>query len=163
MSFTQPTHHVNYKRKPAKSLPPTLTENVNLFPVNTAPKPRKSHKAANLPSAALGNLYTPAGHFVQPFDPEVSSASKNTDPFEPLATTLTFENDGETVQMSGKKQKQFQRWENEVLPSLMEPYVKLLHEMDSLRNMAQVRSRRQCTGCGSGRLLNVACIFFERM
>ncbi|EDR08566.1 uncharacterized protein LACBIDRAFT_327110 [Laccaria bicolor S238N-H82] len=130
-----------YKRKPAMSLP------AKLFPVNNAPKTRKPHKAAKLASAALGNLYTPAGHFVQPFNPEGISASKNTDPFEPLATTLTFENDGNTVQMPGKKQKQFLRWENEVLPSLMEPYIKLLHETDSLRNMAQVRSRRQCTGC----------------
>ena len=145
-----------YKKKPAKPLPPTLTENSNLLPVNTAAKSRKAH------NAPLGNLYTPAGHFVQPFKPDVSSTSKNTDPFEPLATTLTFEQDGDTVQIPGKKQKQFQRWETEVLPSLMEPYVKLLHETDSLRDMAQVRSRRQCTGCGSGRQLNVACIFFER-
>ena len=151
-----------YKRKPAKSLPPTLTENTNLFPVNTAPKFRKAHKTAKLPSAALGNLYTPAGHFVQPFKPEDSSTSKNTDPFEPLATTLTFVNDGDSVQIPGKKQKQFQRWETEVLPSLMEPYVKLLHETDSLQDMVQVRSQRQCTGCASGRQLNVACIFFER-
>lgn len=143
-----------YKKKSAKSLPP---ENANLLPVNIAPKSLKAHKAAS------GNLYTPAGHFVQPFKPGVSSTSKKADPFQPLATTLTFENEGDTVQIPGKKQKQFQRWETEVLPSLMEPYVKLLHETDSLRDMVQVRSRRQCTGCESGRQLNVACIFFERM
>ncbi|EDQ98000.1 uncharacterized protein LACBIDRAFT_336355 [Laccaria bicolor S238N-H82] len=78
----------------------------------TAPKSLKAHKAVK------GNLYTPAGHFVQPFKPGVS---KKADPFQPLATTLTFENEGDTVQLPGKKQKQFQRWETEVLPSLMEP------------------------------------------
>ncbi|EDR09777.1 uncharacterized protein LACBIDRAFT_325581 [Laccaria bicolor S238N-H82] len=120
----------------SKSLPP---ENANLFPVNTAPKSLKAHKAAK------GNLYTPAGHFVQPFKPGVSK--KAADPFQPLATTITFENEGGTVQLPGKKQKQFQRWETEVLPSLMEPYVKLLHEVDSLRDMVQVRSRKRCAGC----------------
>ncbi|KIJ91417.1 hypothetical protein K443DRAFT_135499 [Laccaria amethystina LaAM-08-1] len=29
--------------------------------------------------------------------------------------------------------------------------------------MVQVRSRRGCTGCATGRQLNVACIFFERI
>ncbi|EDR07472.1 uncharacterized protein LACBIDRAFT_327986 [Laccaria bicolor S238N-H82] len=114
-----------YKKKPAKSLPP---ENAGLFPVNTAPKSLKAHKAVK------GNLYTPAGHFVQPFKPGVS---KKADPFQPLATTLTFENEGDTVQLPGKKQKQFQHWETEVFPSLMEPYVKLLHETDSLQDMVQ--------------------------
>jgi hypothetical protein len=44
----------------------------------------KAHKAAK------GNLYTPAGHFVQPFKPGVLSTSKKADPFQPLATTLTL-------------------------------------------------------------------------
>ncbi|EDR00451.1 uncharacterized protein LACBIDRAFT_334106 [Laccaria bicolor S238N-H82] len=92
-----------YKKKPAKSLPP---ENAGLFPVNTAPKSLKAHKAVK------GNLYTPAGHFVQPFKPGVS---KKADPFQPLATTLTFENEGDTVHLPGKKQKQFQHWETEFI------------------------------------------------
>ena len=61
----------------------------------------------------------------------------------------------------GEKECQFQRWEGEVLPSLMEPYIQLLAETESLRNMADVRQREGCQGCPLGRELKVACIFFE--
>lgn len=114
--------------------------------------------AGDLPSTleAHGNLYTPHGHFVQPSATRVSTPADDT--FRPLGNVMVFETG---TQAPSKKEKQFMRWDAEVLPALMAPYVKLLRETESLRNMAEVRLRRGCEGCSEGKSLKVSCIFFE--
>lgn len=102
-----------------------------------------------------GNVYTPEGHFVQHAD---SFSDQQDDPFEAIAMDVIGNVEGHKP---GKKERQFQRWEGEVLPLLMEPYIQLLAETDSLRNMADVRQGEGCQGCAFGRELKVACIFFE--
>lgn len=106
-------------------------------------------------SEPRANVYTPQGHFVQHAD---SFQEEQTDTFNALSTDII--NDVEGVK-PGKKARQFQRWEGEILPALMQPYIQLLRGTDSLRNMSEVRQLVGCSGCHSGRSLSVACIFFE--
>ena len=106
-------------------------------------------------SEPQANVYTPQGHFVQHTD---SLQEDQTNTFKALATDIIVEAEGGKP---GKKARQFQRWEGEILPALMQPYIQLLRETDSLRNMSEVRRLVGCSGCHSGRSLTVACIFFE--
>lgn len=46
---------------------------------------------------------------------------------------------------------------------LLKPYVALLHETDSLRNLEKVRGDKGCTGCPNGQSLEVSCILFNSM
>lgn len=144
-----------YKRTSKKSHP----QLAGLVPVNQI-NLRKSYGSGELVSHPKGNLYTPEGHFVQPVNPH-----QQVDTFQPLsgATTSEFNSSHENAQMLGKKEKQFLKWEGDILPTLMEPYFKLLHETDSLRNMEQVRHTHGCPGCDFGKALKVTLVFFESL
>jgi hypothetical protein len=51
-----------------------------------------------------------------------------------------------------------------VIPSLIEPYVRLLHETDSLRNLGPLQhnlATPACQGCSAGQKLKVSCVYFE--
>jgi hypothetical protein len=116
---------------------------------------RRVYGTGDATSEPRANVYTPQGHFVQHTD---SLQEDHTDTFKALATDIIGEAEGVEP---GKKARQFQRWEGEILPALMQPYIQLLRETDSLRNMSEVRQLVGCSGCHSGRSLRVACIFFE--
>ena len=116
---------------------------------------RRVYGMGDATSEPRANVYTPQGHFVQHTD---SLREDQTNTFKALATDIIVEAEGGKP---GKKARQFQRWEGEILPALMQPYIQLLRETDSLRNMSEVRRLVGCSGCHSGRSLTVACIFFE--
>jgi hypothetical protein len=118
---------------------------------------RRVYGTGDMTSEPRANVYTPQGHFVQHID---SFQEDQTDTFKALATDIIGEAEGVKP---GKKARQFQRWEGEILPALMQPYIQLLRETDSLRNMLEVRQVAGCSGCHAGRSLKVACIFFESM
>jgi hypothetical protein len=61
-----------------------------------------------------------------------------------------------------KKKRQWARWTQEVIPSLLRPHLRLLHKSKSLCVVPRT-SNYQCT-CGglSSRSLTIACVFFER-
>ena len=116
---------------------------------------RRVYRTGEATSEPQANVYTPQGHFVQHTD---SLQEEQTDTFKALATDIIGNVEGVKP---GKKARQFQRWEGEILPALMEPYIQLLRETDSLQDMSGVRQIAGCSGCHSGRSLKVACIFFE--
>ncbi|KDR66151.1 hypothetical protein GALMADRAFT_44200, partial [Galerina marginata CBS 339.88] len=60
-----------------------------------------------------------------------------------------------------KRQKQWQKWSQVIIPMMLGPYVTLLQETQSLRNMSVVRSRVLCDGCDHGSLLEVSSIYFD--
>ncbi|KDR65487.1 hypothetical protein GALMADRAFT_42870, partial [Galerina marginata CBS 339.88] len=62
-----------------------------------------------------------------------------------------------------KKQRQWRRWSEDIIPALLKPYLSLLHESSGLRNMEEFRKPKGCTGCDDGRLIEVSCIFFEKI
>ncbi|PPQ96562.1 hypothetical protein CVT26_006290 [Gymnopilus dilepis] len=62
-----------------------------------------------------------------------------------------------------KKEKQWVRWSQEVIPSMIKPYVSLLKETESLRNLNAARARKLCKGCRGKSTLQVSCIYFEKI
>jgi hypothetical protein len=138
-----------WRRRPSKSALKAAAASANLphlLPVQDLPHILEGR----------GNLYTPHGHFVQSRTTHVQTL--NDDDFQP-SEAVTF-SEAEPQALS-KKQKQFLRWEQDILPSLLAPYIKLLRETDSLRTMDGVRQRRGCEGCHKGKLLRVSCILFD--
>jgi hypothetical protein len=60
-----------------------------------------------------------------------------------------------------RKEKQWERWTTDVIPSLLRPYLRLLRETNSLRDMP-TNNADGCT-CGSpGRQLSVLAVSFDR-
>ena len=60
-----------------------------------------------------------------------------------------------------KNIRQWKRWTEIVIPEMLQPYMTLLHETDSLRNLETTRKTPSCNGCDKGRMLNVICIYFN--
>ncbi|KDR70632.1 hypothetical protein GALMADRAFT_144531 [Galerina marginata CBS 339.88] len=62
-----------------------------------------------------------------------------------------------------KRQKQWAKWSTVIIPKMLGPYVTLLQETQSLRDMSVVASRVFCEGCDHGRPLEVSSIYFDRI
>jgi len=60
-----------------------------------------------------------------------------------------------------KKQKQWRKWSEDVIPALLQPYMTLLRETEGLRDINSKQQVDGCVGCSDGRLLNVTCVYFE--
>ncbi|KZP19915.1 hypothetical protein FIBSPDRAFT_680163, partial [Athelia psychrophila] len=62
-----------------------------------------------------------------------------------------------------KGKKQWVKWSTEVIPSLLQPYLRLLRVTDSLRNLHH-NEELECT-CGHTQLrkLTVTCLFFDAL
>ncbi|KDR65453.1 hypothetical protein GALMADRAFT_81864, partial [Galerina marginata CBS 339.88] len=50
-----------------------------------------------------------------------------------------------------------------IIPALLKPYLTLLSETAGLRDMPQIDNIHGCSGCAQGRLLNVSCIYFQKI
>jgi hypothetical protein len=53
----------------------------------------------------------------------------------------------EGVQEVGKKARQWRKWSEDVIPALLEPYLELLRESESLRDVSGARNVEGCKGC----------------
>ena len=62
-----------------------------------------------------------------------------------------------------KKEQQSQQWNENIIPKMLRPYVTLLRETDSLRDMSSVRGRAVCSGCATQTVLEVSCMFFDSL
>ncbi len=62
---------------------------------------------------------------------------------------------------SNKKMQQWKKWTEVIIPAMLQPYMALMHETDSLRNIENCRKSSFCDGCNNGRMLNVTCIYFN--
>jgi len=60
-----------------------------------------------------------------------------------------------------KKQRQWRKWSEDVIPALLQPYMALLRETQGLRDVNSKRHVDSCMGCVKGRLLDVTCVYFE--
>jgi hypothetical protein len=61
-----------------------------------------------------------------------------------------------------KKEKQWKRWSEELIPSMLRPHLHLLRKSESLRSVPQpTKLRCSCHG-SSSRTLKVVCVLFER-
>jgi len=64
---------------------------------------------------------------------------------------------------AAKKQWQWRKWSEDVIPALLQPYMALLRETQGLRDVNSKRHVDSCAGCVKGRLLDVTCVYFESM
>lgn len=62
-----------------------------------------------------------------------------------------------------KRQTQWRRWMDEVIPSLLCPHLSLLRKLASLRSISQSDSFNCMCGKASARHLKVVCVHFEGM
>jgi hypothetical protein len=62
-----------------------------------------------------------------------------------------------------KKERQWAKWANETIPSLLQPYLRILRTSDNLRNLNRHPdvSLPACS-CERRASINVTCVFFER-
>ncbi|KDR70808.1 hypothetical protein GALMADRAFT_75558 [Galerina marginata CBS 339.88] len=66
-------------------------------------------------------------------------------------------------QRIAKKQRQWRKWSEDIIPALLKPYLTLLSETAGLHDMSRIDNIHGCTGCADGRLLNVSCIYFQKI
>jgi hypothetical protein len=139
----------------------------DLVPIDYAPKIRRPYGAPDAVVGPSGRLYAPGGPFVQLRDPgRRRSTLQPEDVFEPLSTE-----DGEISDVTGnlgvcerapsKKEKQWNKWNHEVIPAMLGPYLRLLRETESLRNMSAVRREHLCSGCPGFRNMEISCVYFD--
>ena len=69
----------------------------------------------------------------------------------------------EAEKSANKKKRQWAKWNDDVIPGLLRPYVDLLWATDNLRNVATICRNAVCRGCQLGRLLEIFCVFFDSM
>jgi hypothetical protein len=67
----------------------------------------------------------------------------------------------ESVQEVGKKARQWRKWSEDIIPALLEPYLELLRESESLRDVSGARNVEGCKGCQDKQQLEVICVYFE--
>ena len=60
-----------------------------------------------------------------------------------------------------KRQRQWARWKDEIVPSLIKPYLAILNQMCNLRDPPSSPLPRTCT-CITTRKLKVLCVYFDR-
>lgn len=152
-------------RKPSEVVrnPPSELSGLRLLP--DLPRIRRPYgtQDAELVVGPVGRVYGPSGVFGQvpgeislpPVHAE-SNTAKDTEP-EPDDETEDIVDNEATL----KAKRLWQRWSEEVIPQLLEPYFSLLRETRNLRVMDKVRSRAGCAGCTNGRLVEISCVFFE--
>lgn len=111
-------------------------------------------------------IYAPGGLFVQP---NVQEAQRE-DLFGPLEMyemgggigSLDFgEREHIARSNTDKKEKQWRRWRNDIIPALVRPYMTLLRTTDSLRNPPDVSAAINCSCKPGTRKLDVVCVLFD--
>lgn len=62
-----------------------------------------------------------------------------------------------------KKERQWAKWENETIPLLLQPYLRILRQSDNLRTLTRHSDITLPTcSCKRRTSINVTCVFFER-
>jgi hypothetical protein len=159
-------HHANpLKKKSARSS--QSPQKSDLIPVDEAPKIRRPYGTEGIPIGPEGLLYAPGGPYTQPVDPgrNVRRTGFNTTDHSIVDTGGEFGGVEPSTALS-KKAKQWRKWDEEIIPMLIEPYLRLLRETQSLRNLTALQQNLAppaCDGCSSGRSLRVSCVYFESM
>lgn len=150
----------------SSSPPLSLPRPGRLYRPGDLPQQKRAYGLGKLVSDVQGKVYTPAGLFAQGAD------WKRTAPVDPL-DVLDSSDDSDDDEATGqpgnansqyqKKERQWRRWSEQVIPTLVKPYLSLLRETNSLRDLEKVRSTRGCQGCSDGQMLEVSCVFFNSM
>jgi hypothetical protein len=168
------------------SSPPPIEE-PGLVAVADLPSSRRPYGSKNLVVGVEGRISTQAGVFAQILGPDLnmqailrhtgeagggedSSEGEDSlggegdiaaDDGEELEGGV--QDEGEARKRAGKKERQWRNWSEVMIPAMLEPYMELLRESESLRSLGGARNHKGCQGCEGGRLLEVVCVYFESM
>jgi hypothetical protein len=151
--------HANpLKKKSARSS--RSPQKSDLIPVDGAPKIRRPYGTEGIPIEPEGLLYAPGGPYTQPVDPgrDVPRTGFQTAHGSIADTGGEFYGAEMSAALS-KKAKQWKKWDEEIIPMLIEPYLHLLRETQSLRNLTTLQQNSAppaCDGCSGGRNLRVS-------
>ena len=152
-----------------------------LIPVDQLPKKQRPYGSKGVVSNASGRIATPAGVFSHVIDTSGSVGHQplmdESDGMQGIETrevgiayvdatsapeleNLASKTDA-NLKRSSKKQCQWRKWSKDITPVLLKPYMSLMQETESLRNIGMIRGRTGCKGCANGRMLDVSCIYFN--
>jgi hypothetical protein len=166
MSFAKP--RTRRRQKPPPDALPAFTGLVN---VGDVPQHRQPYGTGGVVVHPEPLVFGPGGPYVQPAPPRRIHSPR---PFPEEGNTF-FDNawvtpgpnPGPNPGTSShanfrKKERQWAKWREKVIPSLVQPYLRLLRETDSLRNMAGSSPPPACM-CGGedARSLEVARVSFQ--
>ncbi|KJA12507.1 hypothetical protein HYPSUDRAFT_105012, partial [Hypholoma sublateritium FD-334 SS-4] len=62
-----------------------------------------------------------------------------------------------------KIERQWSKWSQDIIPALLQPYMMLMEETQSLRNTSHLQNSQLCKGCKNGRLIYISCVFFNKI
>jgi len=169
--------------QPEQLSSPNLPQS-RLVPVDQLPKKRRPYGSKGAAYSTGGRVVTPAGVFSHVIDIDGTSGSvghqtlvEGDDPMQDVEmgeVAITYvetttesemlhpplETDA-NLKRTTKKQRQWRKWSEDIIPALLKPYMSLMRETESLRNINMVRDRRGCAGCMNGRVLDISCIYFN--
>lgn len=162
MSFRAPALHRKRSTASTKTTIPiadiTSTNNSSRFvPIADVQRERRIWRSSHSSSVLPGpELHVPEGIFVQVSTETEHGRESEVDDSGP---TL-FKSDAvvSPAKYSDKKALQWQRWTEIVIPSLLEPFLTILRESSSLREL-----QREIAGCVCGaKKINIVGVYFER-
>jgi hypothetical protein len=152
--------------------PPT-----GLVPLSEAPRQRGPYGASHLYRQPDVLLHGPGGPFTQYIRSAHSSPQKihsDTDAdgtleessgvFDGFLHTTSFtteDNDAHHNRARRKKANQWKNWTHVTIPSLIKPYLSLLHRSDTLSRPLDSESFKCSCGDARRRRLTVSCVYFE--
>jgi hypothetical protein len=159
-------------RRPKKDNPQLLAPaQSGLIPESDIVSSRRPYGSRNLRLSFEGRVSTSVGLFSQVLAEEDSlvPADEEEDELPPTAVVggdfVVDESVADVLareKLAAKKQRQWRKWSEDVIPALLQPYMALLRETEGLRHINLKRQADDsCDGCSSGRLLNVTCVYFE--
>lgn len=145
----------------------------DLIPVDDLVPLRRPYASKNLRLSFEGRVSTPMGLFSQVL-PEGVGADIGRDDLSSSPIALVAgedvgdDSDGAAEVQARearalKRQRQWRKWSEDIIPALLQPYMALLRETDGLRDIKSKRQINGCLGCLDGRLLDVTCVYFESM
>jgi len=98
--------------------------------------------------------------------PEDDEMDMNPGSFNDIINTIKDGDGGDTISVRAnknyvKKARQWKKWRENVIPSLLYPYLKILRQTHSLRDPIPVTTMICPNSCGMRRAVDVVCVSFD--
>ena len=163
-----------FKKTGTQRKPNQVTTQTGLIPVEELGHARAVYGTAHLPAALPGaRILTRTGVFSHIIN--VDTDGDDIAHLQPLGDArdddeMSVDDDNgllddlsclEVQKRASKKKRQWIKWNDDVIPALLRPYVDLLYKTENFRYICNVDRKPECEGCQAGRLLEVFCVFFD--
>jgi hypothetical protein len=174
MSFHRPrTRKSKYDRKTDAPLStPETPTRYQLVNADSSHKQRRPYGSSDLDILPERLLFEPRASFTQvavPRDSNYQQIPISDDPFSAFSQDDTYiEGLNASFHITStipapasvKKERLWKKWEHEIVPSLIPPYLQLLRVSESLRHSNYPEQNLSCS-CNSQRNLELSCLYFD--